>query len=444
MAVTISQFTISTTDIFGFDPPAVAGFSDYIGTSSVNQSEKYLVAFGGNGVRALLWQASNDTIAFQVYGIHENDGWDVLTINGTDYSRTSATYGGAIVNDNSSFNYPDPPPTGGEEGGPYTQWVWSGISSFPFASSSSGATATMYVKHNGFVPATGPITLNDIHREAGGSSGTQVSLNDSDVRALNWYNTVAGSAIASGGTNTMRHYLHPCNVGENQGYTRRRLFSTTSNDLNYKLASADADIDNASINAAATIAKCGMTVEFDGTDTRLRFHLLSTANYTGSGATITLTNQYWNSEASGTSNPQTYSAVTNDAVTFEGVQVIQAALLTSEHNVSLATGQQNPATTAAIGQSIFPMTGGGFGETVMGTNSITSFVNTAANTAYGRSFQISTTMGRFNYGDKVSTADIRFRWALRLLGYSPEDRTFIEKDTTMNFMISLRARTEHN
>lgn len=441
MAVTISQFTISTTDIFGFSPPVFAGFSDVIGSATINQSEKYLVAFGGNGVRGLYWQDSTSKINFEVYGIHENSGWDYITINGVNYNRSSATYGGAIVSDNSSANYPSPPPTGGEEGGPYTRWSWA-ASSFPFASSASGATQAMYVKHSGSMPASGALSLNTIHTVAGGSSGTSVGLNDSDVRALNWYNTVAGSPIASGGENAIKEYYYPCNVGENQGYTRRRLFSTTSNDLNYKLASANADIDNASVNAAATIAKCGMTVEFDGTNTRLRYHLLSTGNFTGSGATITLTNQYWNAEASGTGSPQTYSAVTNDAITFQGVQVIQAALLTSQHNVSLATGTQNPG-GGQIGQSIFPMTGGGFGETVMATNSINSFVSTAANTAYGRSFQISTTMPRFTYGDKVSTADVRFRWALRLLGYSPADRTFIEKDTTLNFMISLRARTDH-
>ena len=438
MAVTISQFTISTTDIFGISPPALAGFLDVLGTSSINQSEKYLVAFGGNGVRGLYWAANQSLIYFEVYGLHENAGWDYITINGVNYNRSSGTYGRFTVADNSSFNYPSPPPTGGEEGGPFTRWTWT-ASSFPFASSASGATQAMYVKHSGSMPASGPLSLNTIHTIAGGSSGTSVGLNDSDVRALNWYNTVAGSAIASGGKNEMKEYYYPCNVGENQGYTRRRLPSTTSNSLSYKLASADADIDNASTNPAATIAKCGMTVEFDGTNTRLRYHLLSTGNYIGSGATITLTNQYWNAEASGTGSPQTYSAVTNDAITFEGAQVIQAALLTSQHNESLATGQQNPASTAAIGQSVYNTSG--FGETLMSSNSITSFVTTAANTAYGRSFQISTTQGRFNSGDKVSTVDIRFRWALRLLGYSPADRTYIEKDTTLNFMISLRART---
>ena len=430
MAVTISTFTIPTVDVFGFVPPAFAGFTDVIGSGTITNGE--VVAFGGNGVRGLYWQGSNDRITFEVYGIHENDGWDYITVNGVNYNRSSATYGGAItMNTTASNNY--------TKGGIFTSWYWTGVSSFPFASSASGATQAMYVKHSGTLPASGALSMNTIHLAAGGSSGTSVGLNDSDVRALNWYNTVAGSAIASGGKNEMKEYYYPCNVGENQGDQRRRLFSTTSNDLNYKLASANADIDNASINAAVTIAKCGMTVEFDGTNTRLRYHLLSTGNFTGSGATITLTNQYWTSLGSGTGSPQTYSAVTNDAITFEGAQVIQAALLTSQHNESLATGTQNPG-GGQIGQSSYNVSG--FGETLMSTNSISSFVTTAANTAYGRSFQVSTTMPRFTYGDKVSTVDIRFRWALRLLGYSPADRTFIEKDTTLNFMISLRARTD--
>lgn len=431
MAVTISTFTIPTVDIFGFDPPALAGFSDVIGSGTITNGS--VVAFGGNGVRGLLWQASTDRITFEVYGLHENEGWDYITINGVNYSRSSASafsrFG--IMNTNASNNYTN--------GGVYTQWYWNNVPNFPFASYASGSTQAITINHSGSVPASGPISLNEIHQEAGGSSGTSVGLNDSDVRALNWYNTVAGSAIASGGTNTMRDYLYPCNVGENQGDQRRRLFSTTTNDLNYKLASANADIDNASVNAAVTTAKCGMTVEFDGTNTRLRFHLASIANFVGSGATITVTNQYWTTLASGSGNPQTYSAVTNDAITFEGVQVIQAALLTSQHNESLATGTQNPG-GGAIGQSSYNVSG--FGETLMTSNSISSFVTTTANTAYGRSFQVSTTMPRFTYGDKVSTVDIRFRWALRLLGYSPEDRTFVEKEETLNFMISLRARTD--
>jgi hypothetical protein len=428
MAVTISQFTISTFDLFGFSPPVFAGFSDVIGSGTINQSEKYLVAFGGNGVRGLFWQNGTSAINFEVYGLHENSGWDYITINGVNYNRSSATYSRFTVADNSSANYPT---GGGEEGGPYTRWSWTGVSSFPFASSSSGATQAMYVKHSGSMPASGALSLNTIHTVAGGSSGTSVGLNDSDVRALNWYNTVAGSPIASGGTNAMQEYYYPCNVGENQGYTRRRLFSTTSNDLNYKLGSALATITQANISGIFTQVKCGMTIEFDGTDTRLRFHLFSVVNYSNT-AIITLSNQYWNSEASGTGSPQTYSATANDAILFEGVQVKQAALLTSQHNESI---------DSSVGAKTYNTSQ--FGETLMSTNSITSFVDISPNTQYGRSFNVRNTVNPQNQvvGNKISKVDCRFRWALRLLGYSPADRTFIEKDTTLNFMISLYTLT---
>ena len=442
MAVTISQFTISTFDIFGFSPPALAGFSDVLGSNpytTINQSEKYLVAFGGNGVRLLLWQNNYSTLTFQVYGIHENAGWDYITVNGVNYNRSSATYGGAITADNSSFNYPNAPPTDGEEGGPYTSWVWSGVSSFPFASSASSATEVIYVKHSGSMPASGPLSLNTIHTVAGGSSGTSVGLNDSDVRALNWYNTVAGSPIASGGKNAMQEYYYPCNVGENQGYTRRRLPSTTSNSLNYKLSLNDLNYVTRGDFPVETYLTVGMSIEFDGTDTRLRFwhgNLITNNNTTV--YTNTLTSQYWNAEATGTANPVTYSSSANNAILFEGVQVKQAALLTSQHNESIDTGvnaNNSNKATAEYNQAQF-------GFTLMPTNSITSFVDTASGTAYGRAFTIDSLLSRFTYSSTTSSVDIRFRWALRLFGYSPADRTFVEKDTTLNFMMSLNTYLE--
>ena len=59
---------------------------------------------------------------------------------------------------------------------------------------------------------SGAISLNEIHIEAGGSSGTQVSINDSDVRALinkasgaqmsfnEWYGASAETVLTSAGT----------------------------------------------------------------------------------------------------------------------------------------------------------------------------------------------------------------------------------------------------
>jgi hypothetical protein len=34
------------------------------------------------------------------------------------------------------------------------------------------------------LPTSGPISLNEIHIEAGGTSGTTASINDADIRAL--------------------------------------------------------------------------------------------------------------------------------------------------------------------------------------------------------------------------------------------------------------------
>lgn len=59
---------------------------------------------------------------------------------------------------------------------------------------------------------SGQISLNDIHVEAGGSSGTQAALNDSDIRGLidkssgaqmsfsEWYGASAETVLTSGGT----------------------------------------------------------------------------------------------------------------------------------------------------------------------------------------------------------------------------------------------------
>ena len=432
MAVTISTFTIPTVDVFGFDPPAFAGFTDVIGSGTITNGE--VVAFGGNGVRGLYWQGSNDRLNFEVYGIHENDGWDYITVNGVNYNRSSATYGGAITfNGTASNNY--------TKGGIFTSWYWTGVSSFPFASSASGATQAMYVRHSGSKPASGPLSLNTIHTIAGGSSGTSVGLNDSDVRALNWYNTVAGSAIASGGKNAVQEYYYPCNVGENQGDQRRRLFSTTSNDLNYKLSLNDLNYVTRGDRPVTTYLTVGMSIEFDGTDTRLRFwHGNLITNNNTEVITNTLTSQYWNSLASGTANPVTYSSSANNAILFEGVQVKQAALLTSQHNESIDTGKNANNSNKATAQYNEAQ----FGFTLMPTNSITSFVDTASGTAYGRAFTINSLLSRFTYSSTTSSVDIRFRWALRLLGYSPADRTFIEKDTTLNFMMSLNTYLQKN
>ncbi len=46
-------------------------------------------------------------------------------------------------------------------------------------------------------PASGAISLNQLHTEAGGTSGTQVSINDADVRRLKDGSSAASSTLSS-------------------------------------------------------------------------------------------------------------------------------------------------------------------------------------------------------------------------------------------------------
>ena len=81
------------------------------------------------------------------------------------------------------------------------------------------------------LPASGAISLNDMHIEAGGSSGTQVSLNDSDIRDMiskgsgvqmsfnEWYGASAGPIIeAAGPSNYYSIMASYWSVGANSSY----------------------------------------------------------------------------------------------------------------------------------------------------------------------------------------------------------------------------------
>ena len=84
------------------------------------------------------------------------------------------------------------------------------------------------------LPASGAISLNQIHVEAGGTSGTQASLNDSDIRGLiskasgasmsfsEWYGASAGTSFTiTEGSSTGSGY-------SNYGYSTARNFGSIS------------------------------------------------------------------------------------------------------------------------------------------------------------------------------------------------------------------------
>ena len=81
------------------------------------------------------------------------------------------------------------------------------------------AVSPCHGKDNGTVPTTGAISLNQIHQEAGGSSGTQVSINDSDVRGKSWFARVRGSTPNSGSTQDFADFYYPRLFGADQSGT---------------------------------------------------------------------------------------------------------------------------------------------------------------------------------------------------------------------------------
>lgn len=94
---------------------------------------------------------------------------------------------------------------------------------------------------------SGAISLNDIHVEAGGSSGTQASINDSDIRALigkssgaqmsfsEWYGASASFQIASGNSSYIapsQYVVGELKLGRVNGFVRSGNATPTTFTMN--------------------------------------------------------------------------------------------------------------------------------------------------------------------------------------------------------------------
>lgn len=191
MAKTIESWTITVgTTTFNSGWATVPLIGSGFGSISQGTSD----FFGGNALNGIYHIGGNSNqLYFAVFGnFWENSGWDTLIVNGNSYSRSSATF---IQRANtSSLNSPE------------TSWVWS--TSNPFGS--SGASNTVNLQHSGATPCDyDSISLNEIHQQAGGSSGTSVTINDADVRGVSWFGNQHGSTPASGATQDFADFYFP-------------------------------------------------------------------------------------------------------------------------------------------------------------------------------------------------------------------------------------------
>ena len=165
---------------------------------------------------------------------------------------------------------------------------------------------------------SGAISLNDIHVEAGGTSGTQASINDSDIRALigkasgatmsfsEWYGAsfsleevtvTAGSATIFFNTWTgFQNFLSP-NIGSVSDSTFSPKSATYaglyhiagSNTLNFRLDGTLSNADWTSMVVGGAIyTRTSATFTQTGGDTLWYWGSVSTSPFTaGSNTTVT-------------------------------------------------------------------------------------------------------------------------------------------------------------
>tara|TARA_B100001939_G_scaffold343108_1_gene355300 strand:- start:555 stop:1352 length:798 start_codon:yes stop_codon:yes gene_type:complete len=119
--------------------------------------------------------------------------------------------------------------------------------------------------------SSGAISLNEIHIEAGGSSGTQVSMNDSDVRAL--IGSTASTAVS------FSDYYGASADAEFVGFAK--VVDTTTDSSNYTGSAQNLSIQNGDLLVMAYTARQGNSGNNVG-----QFQMFSSANGGGSQTNI--------------------------------------------------------------------------------------------------------------------------------------------------------------
>lgn len=368
---------------YDFGPPIGSPYG------SINNSTSLI--FGNNLIRAVWWVTqSGGTISFGLEGVHDNEGWDTVEINGTSYSRTSMTYAANIT----------------DYYGARTWWYLYGVSN-PIPET-VGATFTVNVKHNGARSANGEITLNDIHQDAGGSSGTSVSINDADVRALSWYGLINGTTPASGATQRFTDFYYPSAI--NDTTILKRVSSTATGGTNGTTA----------LTAMVSTGGNGFNQTFDGdysvtvqatsTDTFIKIRSVSGSktvyDRNGNSSTGSAMEEMWKS----TGFPAAYCAIQSTSTyTF-----INSIFPTTWSYSRL------PNEAPAVG-------------THLSNNSLTSFTAMTTNTEYGRKVvQRITTDGTRN---TVGTLRETTRFTIVLRTAPNGTSTKNDKNIALSFLI---------
>lgn len=372
MTVDLESFTLTVDDpFFGSFWGMWEGSNDSGSMSPQDSGVVYPDAI----FRGVMYSPSQDEFYLQLYGLHQNSGWDVIEVNGTNFSRSSATYSVGWVNDITR-------PSGSSPStfkGPMTFWEWGSITTNPFPTT-VGATVTVKFKHNGHVPATGSISLNQIHQEAGGSSGTQGSINDSDIRGKSWHAVVQGSTPASGATQDFLDFYWPRHLNDTTVLRRSpSTVNSVSSGQTYRAAyisQGDIVFIGGSGNVPlTTYTDVSFTIKQDGTDTYV--YVAPLVGGTTTTRNIETGTAYTKYDGAGSSSSQTGKTT---VFKVDGFAADQVALYSVVYT-SVASGYDGSNETFTASTNRLPHI-----NATNISNSSTSFTTMSTNVEYGRSF----------------------------------------------------------
>lgn len=426
MAKTIESRTVTADDVFGFSPPALQGYGTLTTTMYSNIDQKASDMYVGSDWASVFWVNNDAKVYLDIEGqvsdttTDDDKGWTQMVIGSTTFLRSAATFTRLYQSSNIYYKY-------------VTRWEWS-VASSPFPTS---GTTTVKWEHAGSVPSFAPITANEIHLEAGGSTGTLVSINDADVRAKSWYARVPGSTPVSGQQQDFADFYYPLLFGADMNgttYPVRLMYTDESQFWNTGVRTGynQADYIRSRDGGTGDYTHDGMlgaAVQADGTDTIIYMVLA----FYNTGQSL---RQYFDKG----DTARTVSSVLTEVYRIEGVSCDSAALV----SVIPSGGNGVDTTNGTLYTVEDPTTGNNGGATwtnaaYISTNSISSFTSLSdTSKRYGHQYRVR------HIGDAagdVVVSNLRINCTFRLRKEPSDTAGFWYRDISMNLRLYLETDT---
>lgn len=380
MAKIIESFVVTCDNSYGFYNNGASNIGSITGITSD--------FFGSNFISKVWWYAGGiNVLRFEIAGHWALETpFDWIEIGGTKWYTTDPTFTARWV-DGATGQITGPTPYSHD--GQLTAFEWDTTTN-PFAADPYGSY-NFYIGHDGFIEAKlypndgqSNYSFNDIHQEAGGSSGTSFTLNDTDVRNNSTaLGIVTGTGPSSGTLINVGDCYYPPAMDQpregdgqicpiNQGSKLSAFRSWECAAISY----GDAGNDPTSFSDSVDVR-----ILQDGTHTYIYCVPLNASTWTLKDP-LRVTSSVSGSQIIGK---------------IENIPITAIAMQTT----SWTSGTYTSTSFGA------PSSG-----THLTTNNLTTFTNTSTNTYYGRKIYLTRTYGIGNTG--IFTGSVRTRIDLML------------------------------